>query len=143
MSRVSFIQGGIAKDERGEIRFINEFDMSLAKRFYIIKNKEVGIIRGWRAHKIEQRWFYALSGRFDFGLVKIDNWDSPDVNLPLERVSLNASDLKVLHIPSGYGTAFCAKEENSELIVFADYPITHASCDDHTWPSDYFKNLQM
>jgi len=33
---INYIQGGIAKDHRGEIRFMNEFDMSLVKRFYII-----------------------------------------------------------------------------------------------------------
>lgn len=139
---VEFIQGGIAGDERGQIRFVNDFDMSLVKRFYIIKNADTELIRGWRAHRIEQRWFYVLSGGFSISFVKIDKWESPDPSLPIENVILDASEMKVLHVPSGYGTAFKALKEDSELLVFADYPIAHASLDNYIWTSDYFKNLE-
>lgn len=141
MGELSFIQGGIAKDERGQIRFVNEFDMSLIKRFYIIQNADTALIRGWRAHRVEQRWFYVLSGSFNVDLVKIDDWENPDPSLPVENVILNAADMKVLHVPAGYGTAFRALESNSELLVYADYPVSHASLDDYTWKFDYFKNV--
>ncbi|WP_433863476.1 WxcM-like domain-containing protein [Sphingobacterium thalpophilum] len=142
IEEIEFIQGGIAEDERGQIRFVNNFDMSLIKRFYIIKNADTELIRGWRAHRIEQRWFYVLSGSFSLSSVKIDNWESPDPYLPIENIKLKASEMKVLHIPSGYGTAFKALEAGSELLVYADYPVTHAPLDDYTWSSDYFKNLK-
>lgn len=138
MEELSFIQGGIAKDERGQIRFVNEFDMSLVKRFYIIKNADTALIRGWRAHRIEQRWFYVLSGSFNIDLVKIDNWESPNPSLPIENLILDATNMKVLHVPPGYGTAFRALESNSELLVYADFPIAHAPLDDYTWSLDYF-----
>ncbi|WP_286862904.1 MULTISPECIES: WxcM-like domain-containing protein [Sphingobacterium] len=141
MSELSVIQGGVVKDQRGQIRFVNEFDMSLVKRFYIIKNADTELIRGWRAHRIEQRWFYVLSGGFKVDLVKIDNWGAPDQSLPIENVILNAVDMKVLHVPVGYGTAFRALEAESELLVYADYPITHAPMDDYTWEFDYFENV--
>lgn len=140
MGELSFIQGGIAKDERGQIRFVNEFDMSLIKRFYIIQNADIALIRGWRAHRVEQRWFYVLSGSFNVSLVKIDDWENPDPSLPVANVILNADDMKVLHVPSGYGTAFRALEAGSELLVYADYPVSHATLDDYTWKSDYFTN---
>lgn len=143
MSELSIIQGGVAKDQRGQIRFVNEFDMSLVKRFYIIKNADTELVRGWRAHRIEQRWFYVLSGSFKVGLVKIDNWGAPDQSLPIENVILNAVDMKVLHVPVGYGTAFRALEAESELLVYADYPVTHASLDDYTWKFDYFHNVDI
>jgi len=142
MKELSFIQGGVAKDERGQIRFVNEFDMSLVKRFYIIKNADTELIRGWRAHRIEQRWFYVLSGSFNVDLVKIDNWENPDPFLPIENVVLQAEDMKVLHVPAGYGTAFRALRLESELLVYADYHLTDASQDNYTWGKDYFKNLQ-
>lgn len=140
MEELSFIQGGIAKDERGQIRFVNEFDMSLIKRFYIIQNADTALIRGWRAHRVEQRWFYVLSGSFNVSLVKIDDWENPDPSLPIENEILNAVDMKVLHVPSGYGTAFRALETGSELMVYADYPLSHAPFDDYTWKCDYFTN---
>src|SRR5690606_21804711 len=108
------------------------------RRFYIIKNADTKFIRGWRAHKIEQRWFYVLSGSFELNLVKIDNWDNPSMDLEIERVKLSADDLQVIHLSAGYGTAFQALEDNSELLVFADYGVDHAPLDDYTWPLNYF-----
>src|SRR5690606_5253585 len=105
---IHYIQGGIAKDHRGQIRFVNEFDMSLVKRFYIIKNKELDLVRGWRAHRIEQRWFYVISGSFVFDIVKIDNWGKPSQNLEIEKISLDSKENRLLHVPQGYGTAFQA-----------------------------------
>jgi len=135
---IASIQGGIAKDYRGQIRFVNEFDMSLVKRFYIIKNNDTELVRGWRAHRIEQRWFYVLSGVFELDLVKIDNWECASTDLPIEKRILKAEEQQIVHVPVGYGTAFRALEEGSELLVFADYGIDHAKEDDHTWPVDYF-----
>ena len=139
-SEVEHISGGIAKDERGQIRFVNGFDMNLVKRFYIIKNEDTELIRGWRAHRIEQRWYYVLSGSFEMNLVKIDDWDNPSVNLAIERHILSSDNMEVLHIPAGYGTAFKALSPNSEIMVFADYNLEHAKLDDYTWSSDYFMN---
>ncbi|MGO1245738.1 WxcM-like domain-containing protein [Sphingobacterium sp. JB170] len=138
---INHIPGGIAKDERGQIRFVNEFDMSLVKRFYVIKNVDTELIRGWRAHQIEQRWFYVLSGAFEINLIKIDNWEQASADLPVEKRLLSAENPEVLHIPKGYGTAIKATSPNSELLVFADHGIEHASKDDHTWELSYFQNL--
>lgn len=136
------IQGGVAKDHRGQIRFVNDFDMKLVKRFYIIKNADTTLIRGWRAHRIEQRWFYVLSGAFAVDIVKIDNWENASPDLPIEKQVLRANEQQVLHIPVGYGTAFQALESDSELLVFADYEIDNAKNDDYTWSMNYFLNRQ-
>lgn len=140
---IDIIKGGIAKDHRGQIRFVNDFDMSLVKRFYIIKNGDLNLVRGWRAHRIEQRWFYVLSGSFAIRVVKIDNWESASVDLPVDRFVLNTNDNQVLHLSTGYATAFQALEENSELLVFSDYGIENAAKDDYTYPLDYFRNEKI
>lgn len=137
---IDFIKGGIAKDGRGQIRFVNDFDMSLVKRFYIIKNLDLTLVRGWRAHRIEQRWFYVLSGSFAIDTVKIDNWENASSDLPVERLVLNTDENSVLHLSTGYATAFQALEENSELLVFSDFGIENAPKDDYTYPLDYFIN---
>lgn len=135
---INYIQGGIAKDHRGQIRFVNEFDMSLVKRFYIIKNSDLELVRGWKAHRIEQRWFYVLTGSFCIDLVKIDDWDKPSQHLEIERIILAAKDIRVLHVPAGYGAAFQALEKESEILVFADYHLDHAPLDNHTYDMNYF-----
>lgn len=137
---IDFIQGGIAKDHRGQIRYVNEFDMSPVKRFYIIKNTDLDLVRGWRAHRIEQRWFYVLSGSFSIDIVKIDTWDKASADLPVERIVLDTNENRVMHLSNGYATAFQALEPDSELLVFADFSIEHAKDDDYTYPVEYFIN---
>ena len=136
------IKGDVAKDERGQIRFVNGFDMSAVKRFYIIRNSDIELIRGWRGHRIEQRWFYVLSGGFEFNIVKIDNWDIPAKNLLVNKIIVKAEGLHVLHIPAGYATAIRAIEPHAELLVYGDYGIEHAPQDDFTWELDYFMDLK-
>ncbi len=138
MEGIGITQGGIAEDHRGHIRFVNDFDMTEVKRFYIIENKDIETIRGWRAHRIEQRWFYALEGAFSMKTVKIDDWDKPSTELSVEETIMRSAEQRVIHVPVGYGTAFQALEPGSRLLVFADYGIGHAKSDDYTYPADYF-----
>lgn len=135
---IANIQGGIAQDERGQIRFVNDFDMTEVKRFYIIQNKDIDLVRGWRGHRIEQRWFYVLSGSFSFDLVQIDDWTQPTKELSVENRVMSSDDHTVLYIPAGYATAIRALEKESELLVYSDYPVSHASEDNHVYPLDYF-----
>jgi len=137
---IDFIQGGVAKDHRGQIRFVNDFDMAHVKRFYIIKNNDLELIRGWRAHRMEQRWFYVLSGKFSVDVVQIDDWSQASPDLPVKKIVLDNTENRVLHLSAGYGTAFQALEPESELLVFADYGIENAKNDDYTYPLDYFIN---
>lgn len=135
---INIITGGIHNDSRGSIEFVNEFDMSPIKRFYIIKHNDTETLRGWRAHRIERRWFYVLNGSFQLRLVKIDNWDSPSNNLPIQEKILLESSKQVLYIPSGYATCLRALEEGSRLLVLADYSIDNANHDNYLYPLDYF-----
>jgi dTDP-4-dehydrorhamnose 3,5-epimerase len=138
----SIIIGGKHADERGEISFVNGFDMAQVRRFYKIKHLDTTTVRGWRAHRIEQRWFHVYSGSFIVNLVEIDNWDLPNKNAIQFNFHLNAADFSVLHIPVGYASSIKAMTKDSEMIVFGDYPIEHASMDNYLFPADYFKPSQ-
>ena len=137
---LEIINGGSYADERGTITFINDFDMQLVKRFYRIKHHDTSIVRGWRGHKIEQRWFHVSTGTFQVKLIKIDNWKNPGKDLKIEVMVLSADENAVLYIPAGYASAIQSIEVNSELIVFADYAIDHAKHDDYLFPIDYFQD---
>jgi dTDP-4-dehydrorhamnose 3,5-epimerase-like enzyme len=136
--KVRIISGNHHDDIRGEVSFVNDFDMAQVKRFYRIRHFDTKTVRGWRAHKIEQRWFHVFSGSFIVNLVKIDNWDKPSPNVKQNKFILKATDISVLHIPVGYASSLQAVDENSEMIVFADYPIENAKYDDYLYPSDFF-----
>lgn len=133
------IVGNKYVDERGIIGFVNTFDMKEIRRFYRIRNSDTQLKRGWRAHRIEQRWFSVLSGTFDVAVVKIDNWENPSKNLQQQKYRLT-SDNTVLHVPKGYATCIESLEPNSEMILFADSLIEDAGKDNYLFPVDYFDN---
>src|SRR5690606_9800072 len=86
---------------RGSIRFVNDFDMTAVKRFYIIENKDTETIRGWRAHRIEQRWFCVIEGAFSMKTVRIDDWSEPSKELPVEETILRSEEQRIIHVPVG------------------------------------------
>lgn len=133
------INGGHHIDERGQIYFVNDFDMTKVKRFYRIKHHDTSAIRGWRGHKIEQRWFHVYRGAFEIKLIEIDNWQTPGQFLHVTKMVLSAVEDSVLYIPAGFVTSLKATSANSEMIVFADYDIDHAKNDEYLFPLNYFK----
>ncbi|KQS37797.1 WxcM-like domain-containing protein [Pedobacter sp. Leaf194] len=138
-NQVDCIKGGTHSDHRGTLSFVNDFDMSQVKRFYRIRHNDTAFIRGWRAHRIEQRWFHVIEGGFKINLVQIDDWTKPSPALSQQEFVLQAADNVVLHVPKGYASAICAIKADSEVMVFADYSIEHAKNDDILFPIDYFK----
>lgn len=59
----SLITGGMHADNRGMLRFVNDFDMTAVKRFYTIANSAEEPKRGWIMHKKETKWFFPLKGK--------------------------------------------------------------------------------
>lgn len=117
----TIIKGNSYIDARGSLKYNNDFNASQVKRIYSIENANIQLKRGWQGHKIEQRWFSAFSGKFEILVIKIDNWDKPDLNSKPFVFELSSDTLDFLHIPSSYVTCIQAKEENSKLLIMADY----------------------
>nr|WP_294794085.1 WxcM-like domain-containing protein [uncultured Mucilaginibacter sp.] len=124
-------------DHRGRVSFVNDFDMLPVRRFYRIRHPDTSIIRGWRGHKVERRWFYVNNGAFKINVIKPDDWETPDKNLRSETYIIEA-DSAVLSVPGGYATSMQALEPNSDMLVFADNTIDNAANDDYVFPLDYF-----
>lgn len=134
------IKGAISKDERGAIRHNNGFDLSVIKRIYIIQNRDIDFVRGWKGHAIEKRWFAVMSGGFTIRLVKIDNWANPDPKAAQTVFQLSSEVLDVLYCPPGYATAIQATEEGSQLLTMSDYLLGDTN-DEHTYPVNFFEQL--
>lgn len=135
-SQPTIIQGGIHKDERGKLTFVNDFDLTLIKRYYIIEHADVNVIRAWQGHKNEQKWFQVISGSFQVALVQPDNWENPSDNLNVEKYVLNSNNNQVLHIPGNFANGFKALEENSKMIVFSDFTIEESTNDNFRFESN-------
>lgn len=135
---LKLIQGSKHSDKRGTLYFINDFDMRPVKRMYMIVHEDITMIRGWRGHKLEQRWFYVVEGSFEFKLVKIDNWKTPSVNLEMICHVLSSDEPQILHVPTGFASHFRALANNSKVLVYADAMISESMNDDYQYPTNYF-----
>lgn len=133
------IEGNNYVDDRGKIYFNNDFDLSPIKRVYLIENKELSFIRAWQGHKIERRWFTAVSGSFVVKVVRIDNWQNPNPNTEIKEYLLDSVKLDVLHVDNGSLTSIQATEIKSKLLVMSDYLLGEIQ-DEYRFPSDYFTN---
>jgi dTDP-4-dehydrorhamnose 3,5-epimerase len=124
------IDGDIHKDERGQIRFINNFDLSQVKRMYAIEPIK-DCIRAWQGHSKETKWFFVACGRFT--VKTIDMLTNKTCSY-----ELNAEETQVLKIPGGHYNGFKALEDNSILIVYSDFSLEDSKMDDHRVSVDTF-----
>lgn len=132
------IKGGRHTDERGALSFNNSFNALQVKRFYMIENANTGFKRGWQGHKIEQRWFLAVAGKFEIRLIAVDDWEKPSKNPDVQFFVLDAGSFDVLHTPAGYISCIQALEPDSKLLVMADYMIGEVK-DEYRFDIEYFK----
>jgi dTDP-4-dehydrorhamnose 3,5-epimerase-like enzyme len=132
------IKGGCHSDQRGSLFYNNDFDASIVKRIYIIENKNTDFVRGWQGHKVEQRWFSAITGSFKIWLIEIDNWENPSKDLKSFTFLINAEKLNVLHVPQGYVSSIQALEEGAKLLVMADCLLGEIK-DEYRYDIDHFK----
>ena len=111
------ISGGKHRDERGNLFFNNDLDFGQVKKIYFIENINTSIVRGWQGHKIEKRWFSAVSGKIKISVKNIAMLN----NLEIFEFILDSNTMDYLYIPENHITAIRSLEENSKLMVMADY----------------------
>ena len=120
---MKIIEGSTFQDNRGYIRFINDFDLEKVRRMHLIK-PELNVIRAWQGHKKETKWFYVLSGSF-----QVQTINMLDLN-NRQNIILRSNENKVLNIEHGNYNGFLALEESSELLVFSDQTFEESKEDD-------------
>ena len=139
---MKIIDGGLYNDERGILRFVNDFDFSDVKRFYQIENSSTEVVRAWQGHKVENKYFFVSAGSFLICCVEIDDWDNPSLDLSVENIILTANENSVLMIPGGYANGIKALEEGSKLMVFSSDNLDDAKEDDYRFPAELWFNWQ-
>ena len=115
------ISGKNYTDERGELEFYNDFDMSPIKRVYFTTHCDIEVVRAWQGHTIESRWFRCVNGSFNVKLVEIDNWENPSDDLNLFEYELTSEKQEILYIPNGYVNGFKALKADSKLMIMSNY----------------------
>jgi dTDP-4-dehydrorhamnose 3,5-epimerase len=131
-------EGGLAIDDRGELRFVNDFHFDDVKRFYTVRNHRKGFIRAWHAHKLEAKYVLVLQGAAIVGAVPIDNWEAPSKNAVVSRYFLSASKPTILYIPSGYANGFMSLTDDLLIQFFSTSSLEESKVDDIRFEARYW-----
>ena len=99
--KIKKINGNTFADDRGFVRFVNEFDFKGVKRFYQVENHERGLI-GTVNLKTEEVMKHTLTSK-----------------LP-----------SVLYIPPGFANGFMTLEEDTILMFFSTSTLSESHGDD-------------
>lgn len=138
MDEPRLIEGGLAVDDRGALSFVNGFGFQGVKRFYMVSNHRPGFIRAWHGHRHESKWVMAVDGSAIVAAVRVDDWDKPSKDLPVQRFVLSAQRPSILHIPKGYANGFMNLTSDAKLLFFSDATIDESRNDDIRFQAHYW-----
>ena len=125
------INGDLSADDRGELMFVNQFNMELVKRFYVVSNHKQGFIRAWHAHKFESKYVFIVNGTALISTVQIDDWDNPSSDLMVDKFVLTAKKPSILYIPNGYANGFKTLSTDTKIIFFSTSSLGDSIDDDY------------
>jgi dTDP-4-dehydrorhamnose 3,5-epimerase len=132
------ISGGTFTDNRGAMRFVNDFRFGDVKRFYFIKHPDPSVIRAWQGHQFEKKYFYPITGSFVVAWVKIDDFEDPSMDLHPEFHILSAQNSEIISVPKGYANGLKALEPNSEIMIFSDTNLEESVNEKIRYPADWW-----
>ena len=125
------INGDLSVDDRGELMFVNQFNMGLVKRFYVVSNHKQGFIRAWHAHKFESKYVFIVNGTALISTVQIDDWNNPSSDLAIDKFVLTAKKPSILYIPNGYANGFKTLSSDTKIIFFSTSTLGDSIDDDY------------
>tara|TARA_B100000963_G_scaffold229485_1_gene200152 strand:- start:1735 stop:2148 length:414 start_codon:yes stop_codon:yes gene_type:complete len=126
---ISKISGGLFADDRGFLRFVNDFNFSNIKRFYQVENHSRGYIRAWHGHNKESKYVYVAKGSALVGAVNLENEE-------VHKFTLSSQSPAVLHIPAGFANGFKTLEEDTIVMFFSTSTLSESHGDDIRFPWD-------
>ncbi len=138
MEKLEFLPGGLAVDDRGSLKFINDFSLAGYKRFYVVENHKQGFIRAWHGHKHEAKAVVCLQGSAIVAGVKVDDWENPSPELPVERFVLTSAKPGALLIPAGYANGFMSLTADTILMFFSSSTLAESAADDIRFESRFW-----
>ncbi|MBN3518833.1 WxcM-like domain-containing protein [Algoriphagus lutimaris] len=137
MNKPTLIPVSIYKDERGELRYCNEFDLSNSKRFYSISFGVKDQIRAWQGHKIETKSIIPIRGITKIVLVKVEDFENAHPGDIYEFI-LDSDAPNILIVPGGYANGFQSKSKDSSIMIFSDSSLEDSKNDDYRFDKDEF-----
>ena len=142
-NNIKLIDGGLAADDRGTVRFVNDFDFHGVKRFYQVENHQKGFVRAWHAHRHEAKYITVLRGAAVIGAVKIDDWTKPSRDKPVSRYVLSSNKPSAVYVPAGYANGFMTLVEDTILVFFSTTTVEESRGDDVRYDARYWDIWQV
>ena len=134
----NLLRGGVSKDDRGTVSFVNELSFAGIKRFYVVQNHKKDMVRAWHGHRYEAKYVYASSGKALVGAVRIDNWKRPSVKAKVHSFILSSEKPEILFIPKGYANGFKSLSNNAKLIFYSTSSLEQSRKDDIRFDAKYW-----
>jgi dTDP-4-dehydrorhamnose 3,5-epimerase-like enzyme len=126
----TLVKGGLAIDDRGVLRFMNEFTFPV-KRFYQVSNHHSHFIRAWHGHKNEAKAIWVNRG---VAIVKLFPMIcDPKQDNPVDWVtSWTLSDVgpSLLIVPPGYFNGFKTLTDDTVITFFSSSTLEESKGDD-------------
>lgn len=135
---IQTFQGDIVVDDRGSLRFVNDFNFADVKRFYQVENHDDDTVRAFHGHMKESKYVYVVSGSIILCLAPLNEKNELEKNAPIERMVLSAAKPKIVFVPAGYANGFKALEKSTKIIFFSTTTLQESLGDDYRFPYDFF-----
>lgn len=132
------ITGNRIFDNRGSVRFNNNFIFKDIKRFYTVHNYQKNFIRAWHGHFKEEKFIGCIKGTFQISAVKIEKKKKPNKKNKIFTYYLNQSNNDFVYIPKGFANGSMSLEDNSELLIFSTSTVQDSLKDDYRFSSKYW-----
>ncbi|MBP5318510.1 MAG: dTDP-6-deoxy-3,4-keto-hexulose isomerase [Paludibacteraceae bacterium] len=134
MEEVTLIAGELFTDHRGTVASLNRFLFDEVRRCYFLRHPDCTVKRGWNGHRYERKWFYPLRGEFEIELVRIDDWEHPSADLPVQCHRLSDTRSEILCVPGGFASCIRATQPDSILMVGSDKTLDESVSDSWKFP---------
>jgi len=139
----TLIKGGLAVDDRGVLRFVNDFNPQDAgvKRFYQVQNHASGFVRAWHGHTKGSKFVYCVQGSAIVLATQLPAIGIPGEDIDAKYVSrtmLSSTCPSMLVIPPNYYNGFKTLGENTILVFFTTTTMEEDKTDDFRLDWDRF-----
>lgn len=125
------VNGNLFVDDRGFLSFVNDFNLSDYKRFYIVENHKQDFIRAWHGHLKESKAVLCVQGAALVAAVKISNDGKILHDERPFAITLSERSPVVLKIPSGYANGFKTLTNDCKLMFFSSASLEESKNDDY------------
>lgn len=137
------ITGGLAIDDRGTLKFINDFDPVKygIRRFYQVENFQQGFIRAWHGHQREAKYVYVASGAALVGCFPVKDATLSAIDITTHKFTLSESISRVLYIPPGWFNGFKSLSPDTKILFFSTSTLEESKGDDIRLDHDFIKDF--